>query len=65
MAIILREGATSRSIDFVFDVYRETSVNNAEIEKRGGGGGIHANRVQQKCSARSLNPTMKEVLIEP
>ena len=37
MAIILREGATSRSIDLVFDVYRETSVKNTEIEKRGGG----------------------------
>ena len=36
MSMILREGATSKRIDVVFDVYRETSIKNTERERREG-----------------------------
>ena len=62
MSMILREGATSKRIDVVFDVYRETSIKNTEREREERG--IHGNRVQ-KYTARSQNTTMEEVLIEP
>ena len=58
--MILREGATSKRIDVVFDVYRETSIKNTEREKRGG----YTGNIQ-KYTARSQNTTMEEVLIEP
>ena len=35
MAMVLREGASSKQIDVVFDVYRETSIKNTERERRG------------------------------
>ena len=34
MTMIMREGATSRRIDVVFDVYREISIENTERERR-------------------------------
>ena len=36
MAMIIRERATSRRINVVFDVYREISIKSTEREKRGG-----------------------------
>ena len=35
MAMVLREGASSKQIDVVFNVYRETSIKNTERERRG------------------------------
>ena len=37
---VLRDGDTSRRIDVVFDVYLETSIKDAERQKRGSGTGI-------------------------
>ena len=35
MPMVLREGTSSKQIDVVFDVYRETSIKNTERERRG------------------------------
>ena len=43
MAIVLREGASSKQIDVVFDVYRETSIKNTERERRGCAGNEYRN----------------------
>ena len=68
MAMILREGATSKRIDVVFDVYRETSIKNTEREKRGGYTGIEYrdiqpdHRIQQWMKFLS-NPQNKKQLV--
>ena len=46
MTMIMREGATSRRIDVVFDVYREISIKNTEREKRGGYSGNEYRHIQ-------------------
>ena len=33
--MVLHEGASSKRIDVIFDVYRENSINNTEREHRG------------------------------
>ena len=35
MCLVLHEGANSKRIDVIFDVYKENSIKNAEREKRG------------------------------
>jgi len=40
LKVVLREGAMSQRIDVVFDVYKESSIKNAERLKRGSGSGI-------------------------
>ena len=35
LSMVLHEGTDSQRIDVVFDVYRDSSIKNAEREKRG------------------------------
>ena len=68
MAMVLREGASSKQIDVVFDVYRETSIKNTERERPGcQAGNEYRNlqpdhRVRQKRKFLS-NPQNKKQLI--
>ena len=68
MAMVLREGASSKQIDVVFDVYIEKSIKNTERERRGcQAGNEYRNlqpdhRVQQKRKFLS-NPQNKKQLI--
>ena len=48
MAMVLREGASSKQIDVVFDVYRETSIKNTERERRGCQAGNEYRNLQTK-----------------
>ena len=68
MSMILREGATSKRIDVVFDVYRETSIKNTEREKRGGYTGIEYRNIQpdhriQQWRKFLSNPQNKKQLV--
>ena len=68
MSMILREGATSKRIDVVFDVYRETSIKNREREKRGGYTGIEYRNIQpdhriQQWRKFLSNPQNKKQLV--
>ena len=68
MTMILREGATSKRIDVVFDVYRETSIKDTEREKRGGYTGIEYKNIQpdHKIQQRRKflsNPQNKKQLV--
>ncbi|KAG0693191.1 hypothetical protein GWK47_027597 [Chionoecetes opilio] len=43
---VVHEGAKSRRIDVVFDVYKETSIKDAERANRSAGTGIHFKNIQ-------------------
>ncbi|KAG0728776.1 hypothetical protein GWK47_031807 [Chionoecetes opilio] len=46
MSHVVHEGAKSRRIDVVFDVYKETSIKDAERANRSAGTGIHFKNIQ-------------------
>ena len=64
----LQRGATSKRIDVVFDVYRETSIKNTEREKRGGYSGAEYRNIQpdhriQQWRKFLSNPQNKKQLV--
>ena len=66
--MILREGATSKRIDVVFNVFREASIENTEREKRGGYKGIEYRNIQpdhkiQQWRKFLSNPQNKKQLV--
>ena len=68
MTMIMREGATSRRINVVFDVYREISIKNTEREKRGGYSGNAYRHIQphhkvQQWRKFLANPQNKKLLV--
>ena len=68
MAMVLREGASSKQIDVVFDVYRETSIKNTERERRGCQAGNQYRNLQPDHRVRQWrkflsNPQNKKQLI--
>ena len=68
MAMVLREGASSKQIDVVFDVYRETSIKNTERERRGYQAGNEYRNLQPDHRVRQWrkflsNPQNKKQLI--
>ena len=67
MAMVLR-GASSKQIDVVFDVYRETSIKNTERERRGYQAGNEYRNLQPDHRVRQWrkflsNPQNKKQLI--
>ena len=68
MAMVLREGASSKQIDVVFDVYRQTSIKNTERERRGCQAGNEYRNLQPDHRVRQWrkflsNPQNKKQLI--
>ena len=68
MAMVLREGASSKQTDVVFDVYRETSIKNTERERRGCQAGNEYRNLQPELRVRQWrkflsNPQNKKQLI--
>lgn len=51
LAMVLREGGSSTTIDVVFDNYVEISINNLEREKRG---------AEMGSTYRSIRPDYRE-----
>ena len=60
MAMVLREGASSKQIDVVFDVYRETSIKNTERERRGCQAGNEYRNLQPEHRVRLVQPSEYE-----
>ncbi|KAK3729656.1 hypothetical protein QZH41_006396 [Actinostola sp. cb2023] len=65
LGMVLHEGSSSNRIDVIFDVYRETSIKNAEREQRGSECGNEFRNIQPEHKVQQwrkflLNPKNKK-----
>ena len=66
LSMVLHEGTDSQRIDVVFDVYRDSSIKNAEIDKRGSESGHEYRNIEvdhkihqwRKLLSNSINKSL-------